>query len=551
MTRSPLRLPISIIAGGRDVAALSSGIRGSNVAPGGFETCSFQPDTIRDLKAGTQVRVWLGGETLWHGYVNEPGQDTQQGHDVASINAVGYGMLAKDYNYSENYIDRDMSAFEEPGYVRQEAHITNARNLVHAWKPMNQVTDGVTGLSGTIEGPVPAATWCETVKNYGETLIGPVRIYALEGVGISLADGNAFFLCDFNVDGTFVPERYFHIITSTYPLTINPLTTPGYGGSAGEGLYWLSFLWLHSAGLGVADTNYGFRLRGVSIQGRHGLPIIGNDFRTDGLRTSDICLDALARVNSSGRGIQIRRGRIDEPGYAVTHYTFHDQRKSAEQVWEDMIKLNGYSYGVWEPQGMFSDEPTFWHNAPPTDATAVIYRTDCDEFNAPRTRLDAMHSKANVTYNNGFGLRNVTVTVENPLLSQAGLGDRTLELDMGVGNAARAQEYGQAVLLLSQRSQRGAGSLTIRGDVRLPGGGTKPAALLKAGRDRIRIPDIPDGGSFTTQDTRRYDTFMVRRVEWTLGDGGDLVTRVDFDGGNDLLEVLNARVASELSVLTA
>jgi hypothetical protein len=66
--------------------------------------------------------------------------------------------------------------------------------------------------------------------------------------------------------------------------------------------------------------------------------------------------------------------------------------------------------------------------------------------------------------------------------------------------------------------------------------------LLRAGRDRIQIPDLPDSGSFTGP---RRDTFLVRRVETTVSNG-TASTRIEFDGGADLLEVLQARTASAL-----
>jgi hypothetical protein len=82
--------------------------------------------------------------------------------------------------------------------------------------------------------------------------------------------------------------------------------------------------------------------------------------------------------------------------------------------------------------------------------------------------------------------------------------------------------------------------------VRLPGGGSKPACLLKAGRDRIRITDLPDSGPLHETDTRRFDCFHVRRVETTEQPDGTQQTRVDFDGGADLMEVLQARLAVQV-----
>ncbi len=125
---------------------------------------------------------------------------------------------------------------------------------------------------------------------------------------------------------------------------------------------------------------------------------------------------------------------------------------------------------------------------------------------------------------------------------------RTLDLDMGPGDATSAATFGAFALQLALTGARGGGSCTILDAVSLPDGGVKPACLLKAGRDRIRILGLPDSGSLTAED--RQDSFLVRRVEPTVRNGVPS-TRVEFDGGADLLEVLQARLAlSQFSDVT-
>ncbi|MCA1572869.1 MAG: hypothetical protein LC798_21770 [Chloroflexi bacterium] len=158
-------------------------------------------------------------------------------------------------------------------------------------------------------------------------------------------------------------------------------------------------------------------------------------------------------------------------------------------------------------------------------------------------RVDKLYDTAEIAYQDTAGSKNTqTVTIANPLAATAGVSGRVLERDMGQGEAVSATTYGQFALALALAGARGGGSGTVPQNVTLPAGGKRAACLLKAGRDRIRILDLEDGGSMTAPDAERQDSFLVRRVETTVKNGSPS-TRVEFDGGADLLEVLDARLA--------
>ncbi|MFP5379563.1 MAG: hypothetical protein ACLGHP_07410, partial [Vicinamibacteria bacterium] len=214
-----------------------------------------------------------------------------------------------------------------------------------------------------------------------------------------------------------------------------------------------------------------------------------------------------------------------------------------EHVIAEMAKIMGWHYGTWEPRTVLDDTPRLFFTAPPATPTCIVSRHDLGGFDAPKVRVDRLYDTAKVRWTDPAGTSGVqTVTIANALAARAGVAGRTLGLDMGQGDATTATTYGTFALNLALASARGGGSGTAPSSVALPGGGRKPAALLKSGRDRIRVLDLPDSGSLTATDADRQDSFLVRRVATTVK-GGQATTQIEFDGGADLLEVLNARLA--------
>ena len=208
-----------------------------------------------------------------------------------------------------------------------------------------------------------------------------------------------------------------------------------------------------------------------------------------------------------------------------------------------MAILMGWHYGTWEPRTILDSTPRQFFTAPPAHPTCIAARRDIADLDAPRVRVDRLYDTAKVRWADPAGTAGVaTVTIANPLAAAAGVTGRTLDLDMGQGDSTSATAFGTFALNLALASARGGGSGTVLDTVTLPAGGRKPACLLKAGRDRIRILDLPGSGSITETDANRQDSFLVRRVETTVKNGQPS-TRVEFDGGADFFEVLTARLA--------
>jgi hypothetical protein len=288
---------------------------------------------------------------------------------------------------------------------------------------------------------------------------------------------------------------------------------------------------------GVTGLQHDLWYTTLALYGRHGLALRGPD--PGGFYPGDIALNAMGRSRTN-----FALGQIDDSSGYILNQSVYADLTTPEQIIDDMAKLMGWHWGVWEPSNVFSSNPTFYFCAPPTDATCSISREDCIELDVPKVRLDLLYDTAIVSYSDVAGASNhVTVTLPNPILAEAGVSGRTLTLNLGIGSAASATTFGMFALRLGLRTARGGGSAILPQYVSTPGGMQKPSCLLKAGRDRIRITDLPDNGPSLETDTRRFDTFHVSRVEVTVDAAGVPQTRVEFDGGADLMEVLQARLA--------
>src|SRR5205807_8961851 len=115
-------------------------------------------------------------------------------------------------------------------------------------------------------------------------------------------------------------------------------------------------------------------------------------------------------------------------------------------------KLIVWPWCVWESATILGSSPRLDFRPPPTDATAVVTKAECDQLDVT-SRLGDLYDTAEITYTDAAGSAGmVTVTLPNAQLAEAGLSGRTLVLDMGLSNAAQATTLGNFPLALSQVS---------------------------------------------------------------------------------------------------
>lgn len=524
---------IQVIAGDRDITAQHDGLQLSNVDPGGYEVLQLNPRAIDGLRPGAPIWVRLGSEVMGHYRLNEPGEHDKAGRSDFSIAALGFGAKLKDDPTRRLYVDRSLAQWGALGRTRQIALAAASRQ----YNAPSVVPDGVTGLPAlrtALSGPWTANSTSEAIYDAQGLALGAIYYaWNADGTLVSAADANWNWLVGMSSDDSATA------LDVTADLQLSGNSGSGYKTSHSGFTYgWLQDLYATAAG---GNVEYPLLWR-LAVYGDHGLPLRGPD--PGGFYTSDIVRDA---ARDMGFELLID----DATGFIVAHSTYLPPT-SREQIIADQAKLaGGWHWGVWEPLSIDNPRPTLRYHAPPDQATCVVSRLDCDEFQAPSVRLDQLYDTAIVGYRDPGGSSGyVTVTIANPLLRETDMGSRTLPLDAGIATAAVASVIGTDTLALALASARGSGWAILPDAVTVPGGGRKPACLLKAGRDRIRISDIPRLSSLVDAATQ-FDTFRISRVEPTIDAHGIPRTRVEFDGGADLMEVLNARLAIAATVAGA
>jgi hypothetical protein len=98
------------------------------------------------------------------------------------------------------------------------------------------------------------------------------------------------------------------------------------------------------------------------------------------------------------------------------------------------------------------------------------------------------------------------------------------------------------MLLLSQSQARGGGSATLPLSVMDMSGAQRPSYTLRPGRDKLRISGLSNLRSAGPL-SETQDVFRVKRTETSVERGGLIRTRIEFDGGTNLTDVLNARLS--------
>lgn len=524
-------MALAVFLSGHDVTADAGPPTFSNVDPGGYEACSFTlPPSVAQPKPGDHVLILEGLATAWEGMVEDPGPTQSSQRAEGQVQAVGYGAKLKDNPYSMIYASRDLAAWRATSVARR-LNLTSYRigEMTVGPDTANGKPGITTGWNGAWTDKAVAESWYDAGPGntiaacYLEWTRQPSVDYtdtnwdwdlwrsASDDTGETRIGGNLRAAGPSSNIFTFTAQRYV--------------------------MLQLAYL---AAG-GGSDAEYSVSWRNLGLYGPHGLDRQAITDEPPGLFPADIAAHALTQTTGIAEGVV----DTDPAGFIAGHVVYRDATLP-EQVIDDMAKLLGWHWGVWEAPSILGSTPRLDFRARPPSATAVVSRADCDGLKISERRSQ-LYDRVVVTYTDAAGTPGqATVTAENPRMPADS--DRTLgPLSIGISSQGAAEDYGAQALALAQSSQRGGGSPILPSMVLLPGGGTKPAHLLKAGLDRLKITDLPDSGSWTETDTRRFDTFRVKRVETSV-ENGNPRTRVELDEGADLLEVLNARFAIAATV---
>lgn len=527
------RPPTTVTVDGRPLRSIE-GLTFSNVDPGGCQTLSVHAPGDMVVGAGADIAVHHGLAWAWQGRANAQGpRDRARKHDRA-IEAVGRGAaLGDDPTFTTVYVDRDLGRWRVPSTDARIGYVTNNKST-HDHVTRSDIDNAKPALETGIAGAwvSPLTPICDAWYDAGPGINVGSIYYAWERLS--------------NVDGSNTAYEWRIVSTAldTYDGGANSDTgnlrstsTAGSGTFTAGRRYLRARFAYNTTPAGADGGRWAILWTSLVVFGDHDLATRGTP-PAYGLYPQDIARHAVEAL-ALPWDIQ-----VDAQTDYIAPHAVYPTPGAHEQVVADMAGLLGWHWGTWPPDSILDSEPVFVFAKPPENVTVTLHRRDCDSFEAPQLRLDRLFNVCQVTYRDAAGTPGlVTVTQSNPLLDQAGIDKRTLTIDMGVGSAASATDLANLALALAVANARGGGSASLRGDVRLAGGGHKPACLLRAGRDRIQIPDLLDAGPLTGAAGQRGDIFLVRRVESSLQADGSLATRIEFDQGADLLEVLQARLA--------
>jgi hypothetical protein len=524
---------LQVLIGGRDATERCDSLVFSATDAGGFEIATLGLPSADRPKKGTPITIRQGLDVAWAGRVTEISDHSQHGRATKTTGCEGYRALLRDSPYSMVYVDQDLTRWQSPSTAREIALIGLGGPDTMSFGAAPDAAGNpslTTGIAGPWTNPIPfAEEWYDA--GAGNLIASFYYSYSLATSGV--AHGNiANAICAENDTDTGAAVTVIGIAPGA----------AGYLDASGSPLRYV-YLQTGPFGAGAAGDTAQFYFKKPVAYGNHGLALRGPD--PGGFYPSDIARHALAQCAGILPGVI-----IDATAYIAPHVVYRTPTP-ADTIIDDMAKLMGWTWGVWEPPTLLNTQPRLDFRPPPPDATAVVSKAECDQLDVT-ARLGDLYNVAQVTYTDAAGSVGIaTVTLYNAQLAETGIATRTLLLNMGQGSAAAAQTFGTFALALSQIAARAAGQATLPASVRLPYGGSKPAHLLRPGIDRLRIIDLVDGGPLLDIGTVRRDVFRISRTETTVGRDGTPSTRVELDSGSNLLETLQARLSLAAGVVGA
>ncbi len=521
---------LHILLGSRSLSERCDQVTFSATDTGGYETCSLGLPADDYALKGQMITIRKGCEIVWQGRVAERDDHNTEDHASRMLQGEGYRALLRDTDVSMVYVDRELARWADPSISRQIALLGLSEQFASS-----QAGTDPTNLSPALVQTIVdswASPWTPVNESWYDA--GAGNLIAKIYYNLAVSQGAV---------GTWSEKVALDSddLASIDEISAN-LDPSGSGYFSPAAAYRFARV-IHSnsvTGAGVQGATYLAYWQNLTAYGNHGLTGRGAD--PVGFWPSDIARHALSQCSNIAGG-QI----VDAIGFIAPHVVYRTPTP-ADQIIDDMAKLMGWTWGVWEP-GLLGSSPRLDFRAPPTDATCAISRSECDQLDIT-TRLGDLYDVCEVAFTDAAGTAGLaTVKLPNPLLYEAGIASRTLQLSLSLSSPAAAQTYGLFALALSQVAARAAGTVTLPVSVRLANGGSKPAVLLRPGLDRLRITDLPDAGNLFDQGTNRRDVFRISRVESTAARDGSTSTVAELDNGANLLETLQARLSLAAAIV--
>lgn len=461
--------------------------------------------------------VGADGTTAYEGRIGAAPRSFDGSHSV-SLQCAGWISHARDRQFTEIYVDRDLSQWGPPSRARQIALITG--NLTQADGPTTLIDPG--GTPGLLLAH--ASSWASPIRPLNEAWYdaGPGNLigryyYDFANVGqASTADANwAVQERTTNVDDASVIVQDSGDVWASVP------TASAISDTTGSRYAFISFFYTATPG-GAAAYQYSVHARKLAVWGNHGLNLYGTA-EPYGVRASDVIRNVAGRfcpkLNTSG---------VQDTDFPIPHLTFRDLTYPYDAFLE-VNKYHLWDFAVWEDKTLYYQ---------PIDLTDYDWEIRLDDRDYPATvslQGDSVQDLANgvtVQYQDvTTGQTNILLptahtelqdpAVDNPFTMHGYASWKPYQVTVPTTQEA-ALQLGRAALAEFNQSQA-PGSITIGPHVRDRAGHPQPAWKVRAGQ-RIAITSstsLSDRARVISESSYDHDS---RRVTLSL-DGG--VKRLD------------------------
>lgn len=531
---SPRLRVVSIDRGGQgyELTDRISGLRFSNVAPGGDESASFTLHApwraaTPEVARLNLLRVSAGLDVLWQGRVEEADRQGERSEEV-EVTAYGLGARLRDEREAFLFCDRDLERWRGPSRARRIV-ILELEQTPFDPSVEPDSTNGLAALRLEFTGPLAAAGRCEAWYEAPETVSAiywdrtshsstPTQPSSTRGFFVGVGD------TDDGEPAEQTPDQHTSTADSEADY-FEPTIARKF----------VQLLWEGTViNEGEAHTSM---IRKLTVYGDHGLARQGDD--PGGFLATQMISHVVGRVS----GVSIRR--LDATPFVVTQAAFYDPVTHADAV----SALHTYhpherTFGVWGPESALdpSDDGQFDYTALERDTQHwLAHRSDADDLDL-HSETASLFSEVVVTYTDPSGdPQRVTRT---RTVDELGSQTRTATIDGGTLTEASAQTLGDAFLALFGGFAPARGSFTVSRPIRHHERGPLPPVYLRADGSNLRVPDVlPSTTLFELDsDPDRRTTFPIKRVEVDASGALPRVT-CELDQSSDALSALQAQLA--------
>jgi hypothetical protein len=537
------QFPLRCLVAGKDITfEMGEGFTFSNTDPGGFEAASIPlPKDLPDVQRGDSVRLESGLRVVFEGRIRE----VQRSLGAKTLlQCEGYRAVLKEKLLAEIFVDRDLTRWASAPIAEQLA--IEATPASPSGPEVGVAPESTPALVQSFTGPwaLEAYPWNEAIYDAHGLPIGVIYYRWTRGTNVSAADPNWVWT-------VALVKKESGVLAGEYEEAGN-LRAAGPGANyfvaASAERYFARLYLRYPLAGGTSNTTYALYWSKLAVYGKGFNAYIktgaapGKDEGVApdpvGYYPSSIAAYAISKCSG------VQAGVIGTATQIVVPHASYLTPVPIEQIINDMAVFAGWHWGVWETLTPLtgSTTPRVDFRAGPVSGapTAWAWRRDCEVLDV-RESIENLYDSAKVAYTEVGGVeRAVEVSKANPNLEAVGL-HRQADLSFGTGTKEAAETWGLIQLdLLADRS-RNTGSAQITDLIHDMTGAAKPAWMLRAGIDRLRVPDLPCPDVWGA-----HNDLPITRVECS-GSATGLVTSVEFGNGTNLTETLAAQLQANLT----